>query len=110
MNDESLKQQLRTWKAEASLPADFQREVWQRIAERGEARSTTSFATFFETWLGWALRPMAAVALAVVAVAAGVGLGTWKGTTDRAAHWEQLEARYVESIDPYVSTNHLAAR
>jgi hypothetical protein len=110
MNDESLKQQLRTWKAEAPLPADFQREVWQRIAERGEARGTSFIAAFVETWLGWALRPMAAVVLAVVAVAAGVGLGTWKGGSDRAAHWERLEARYVESIDPYVGTNHLAAR
>ena len=104
MNDQQLDQVLCEWKATPRTPVDFRARVWERIAEQQEAREQ-SLVVQFQRWLGSLfLKPAPIVALAAVTLTLGAGAGWWKGTADREEAWHELEARYVQSIDPYART------
>jgi hypothetical protein len=100
-SDSDLREKLAAWRIEARLPDDFQQRVWKRIAAR-EAANIDS------PWLRW-LRILAArfsvPRLALTAVVVGLLVGTTTGVVEasrwNSATWNRLEAKYVQSIDPY---------
>ena len=100
-SDSDLREKLAAWRIEARLPGDFQQRVWKRIAVREAANIDSS-------WLTW-LRILAArfsvPRLALAAVVAGLLIGTTTGVVEasrwNSATWNRLEAKYVQSIDPY---------
>ena len=82
------------------LPPRFQEQVWKRI-ERAEAPGV-SLAEALRTRLAeWFAQPAFAVAYVTVLIVAGLAIG-FKQAQDKTAKWDrQLEARYVQSVDPY---------
>lgn len=97
-SDDELKESLKAWKAEVELPARFQAEVWQRIAARADEQK--------QSWvLDWLLiflpRPQYASALVAVMILFGFLGAQFQAQQDRAQTFQKLEARYVQSIDPY---------
>lgn len=98
MHDE-LKKQLASWKVQPEIPPDFQRGVWNRIAAREVKSPKPHFLTI------WAVRlvSMPGLAACVITVGAltGAGLGLVESTQANTRNWKTLEAKYVQSIDPY---------
>jgi len=102
LSDSELREKLAAWKIEARLPDDFRQRVWERIA----ARETASFDQRWFIWLSSRLTSVSLVPrLALAAVVVGLFVGTASGLVEASrwnrATWNRLEARYVQSIDPY---------
>jgi hypothetical protein len=100
-SDSDLREKLAAWRIEARLPEDFQQRVWKRIAVR-EAASIDSPSL---TWLRILAARFSVPRLALAAVAAGLFIGATTGVVEasrwNSATWNRLEAKYVQSIDPY---------
>jgi hypothetical protein len=97
-NDLSAK--LRAWKVDPKVPASFQREVWQRIAQRQAAREEAFWPRFMEWFSTQLMRPRYAMALMALSVSFSVGAGLLHAQDANARHWKKLETRYASSIDP----------
>ena len=103
LSDSELREKLAAWRVEAGLP-DFQQRVWKRIAMRDAADVDPA-------WLIWLRSCLISVTqtslprLALAAIAIALLIGTTTGVLEasrwNAATWNRLEARYVQSIDPY---------
>jgi hypothetical protein len=103
-SDSELREKLAAWRIEADLPHDFQQRVWKRIDMREAANSDPPWLT----WLGSRLISATRVSvprLALTAVVVGLLIGTTTGVIEasrwNSATWNRLEAKYVQSIDPY---------
>jgi uncharacterized protein involved in cysteine biosynthesis len=104
LSDSELREKLAAWQVEAQLPHDFQQQVWKRIAVR-EAVNVEP------PWLNWLKSLLMSVArvsvprLALAAVLVGLLIGTTTGVVEasrwNSATWNRLEAKYVQSIDPF---------
>ena len=104
LSDSELREKLAAWRIEAQLPRDFQQRVWKRIATREAGNVDPPWLT----WLGTLLISATQVSvprLALAAIAIGLLIGSTTGVVEasrwNAATWNRLEARYVQSIDPY---------
>jgi hypothetical protein len=99
-NQAELQRALQEWRVTTPLPPRFQEQVWKRI-ERAEV-PRVSLADVLRTRLtAWFAQPAFAVAYVGVLIVAGLALG-FKQAQDKTEKWDrQLEARYVQSIDPY---------
>jgi hypothetical protein len=104
LSDSELREKLAVWQVEAELPPDFQQRVWKRIA----TRETGNVDPPWLIWLGSHLISTKLVSvprLAVTAIAIGLLIGTTTGVVEasrwNSATWNRLEAKYVQSIDPY---------
>jgi hypothetical protein len=92
-----LSRKLQEWRVEPVIPADFQREVWHRIA----ARQAEPFWRPLTAWLeGMAARPAAAMAFVLTGVAAGLMVGREKAQVAAVESWRVLEERYAHSVNP----------
>ena len=100
-SDSDLRKKLAAWRIEARLPEDFQQRVWKRIA----VREASNFDSPSLTWLRILAARFSVPRLALAAVAAGLLIGTTTGVVEashwNSATWNHLEAKYVQSIDPY---------
>ena len=100
-SDSDLREKLAAWRIEASLPDDFQQRVWKRIA----AREAANIDSPWLTWLRILATRFSVPRLALAAVIAGLFIGTTTGVVEasrwNSATWNRLEAKYVQSIDPY---------
>jgi hypothetical protein len=100
MDDQDLTKLLRGWKVSSPVPARFEADVWQRIAAADN--TDVNLLTLFRTWLAQAFaRPTVAFTYAAVLLLAGALSGLWQAQTASERVTERLEARYVQSIDPY---------
>jgi opacity protein-like surface antigen len=99
-NETGLEGVLQEWRVTTPLPPRFSEQVWKRI-ERADAPSVSVFDAV-RAWFAMAFaRPAFAVAYVSVLITAGLALG-FVQANHKAAQWDrQLEARYVQSIDPY---------
>ena len=104
LSDSELREKLAAWRIEGELPHDFQHRVWKRIAMRDAGDVDPPWLT----WLGSLLISVTQVSvprLALTAIAVGLLIGTTTGVVEasrwNAATWNRLEAKYVQSIDPY---------
>lgn len=98
--DRQLEGLLQEWRVTSPLPPRFGEQVWKRI-ERVEV-TRISVVDAVRTWVAMAFaRPAFAFAYVSVLVAVGLALGFLQAN-QKTAEWDrQLEARYVQSIDPY---------
>jgi ABC-type nitrate/sulfonate/bicarbonate transport system substrate-binding protein len=104
LSDSELREKLAAWRIEAQLPSDFQQRVWKRIAVREAASVDPIWLTWLKSHLISATR-VSVPRLALAAVVAGLLVGTTTGVVEssrwNSATWNRLEAKYVQSIDPY---------
>ena len=102
LSDSELREKLAAWRIEARLPHDFQQRVWKRIAMREAANIDPPWLTWLKTHL---ISATQVPRLALTAVVFGLIIGTTTGVVEasrwNSATWNRLEARYVQSIDPY---------
>ena len=102
--DSELREKLAAWRIEASLPDDFQQQVWKRIAVREAANSGFPWPTGLER-LSMFCQGFTVPRFALTAVVAGLLIGTGTGVVEasrwNSATWNRLETKYVQSIDPY---------
>ena len=96
MNRES--EFLKKWSLDATVPASFNSAVWRRI----EARRRVSVPEAILHWINelFARRPVA-VAYLSIAVALGLAAGQVRASKVLQEREGQLQARYVQSVDPY---------
>jgi hypothetical protein len=104
LSDSELREKLAAWRIEEQLPPDFQQRVWKRIA----AREAGNVDPLWLTWLGTLLISATRVSvprLALTSIAIGLLIGTTTGVVEasrwNSVTWNRLEAKYVQSIDPY---------
>lgn len=100
MSDRTEKNLLNEWKVEANLPANFNSQVWRRLEQRQQASPGPALARWFE---GLFMRRSAAAAYAGLAIMTGIVAGHIHGSAELREHSSRMEARYVQSIDPYAA-------
>jgi hypothetical protein len=104
LSDSELREKLAAWRIEAQVPRDFQQRVWKRIAVREAANIDPAWLIWLKSLLISAPR-VSVPRLALTAVVVGLLIGTTTGVVEasrwNSATWNRLEARYVQSIDPY---------
>ena len=97
--DDDLRKKLAQWEVQPQIPPDFQRSVWQKIAAR-ESKPVKS--PWFTNWnLAWLNRPQLAACAILLGGLAGMGLGLVESSQANSRSWKSLEAKYVQSVDPY---------
>ena len=104
LSESELREKLAVWRIETELPHDFQQRVWKRIAMRDAG-------DVGPPWFIWARGLLISATgvsvprLALTSIAIGLLVGTTTGVLEAArwnsATWNRLEAKYVQSIDPY---------
>lgn len=104
LSDSELREKLAAWRIEAQLPHDFQQRVWKRVAVREAANVDPPWLTWLKSRLISATR-VSVPRLALTAVVVGLLIGTTTGLVEtsrwNSATWSHLEAKYVQSIDPF---------
>jgi hypothetical protein len=104
LSDSELREKLAAWRIEARLPRDFQQRVWKRIATREEANVDPAWLMWLKGLLISPTR-VSVPRLAVTAVVVGSLIGTTTGLVEasrwNSLTWNRLEAKYVQSIDPF---------
>jgi len=104
LSDSELPEKLAAWRIEAQLPRDFQQRVWKRIAVREAANIDPAWLIWLKSLLISATR-VSVQRLALTAVVVGLLIGTTTGLVEasrwNSVIWNRLEAKYVQSIDPF---------
>jgi len=103
--DQNLKQLLSTWRVEAEVPPRFQANVWAQIAARESARRSlwNQLAEWFTTEF---CKPHLAAAVVTFSLALSVGTAYLRAQDSNATVGRQLEARYMETINPLAHGSH----
>ena len=100
-NDKPLHELLAQWRVEAAMPPRFQEQVWKLI-EWSEAQRPQSRLAAFAQWMAAAVRrPALACVYVAVMLFAGLGAGYWQAQGTMTQSRSELQARYVQSVDPY---------
>ena len=104
LSDSELREKLAAWRIEAQVPRDFQQRVWKRIAMREAANIDPAWLILIKSLLTSATR-VSALRLALTSVVVGLLIGTTTGLVAasrwNSLTWNRLEAKYVQSIDPF---------
>jgi hypothetical protein len=98
MDDDQLKEKLALWEVRPEIPPDFQRNVWQKIAVRESKPKLSLFGSWSTSWLR---PPRLATCAIILGGLAGTGLGLIESSQANSRNWKTLEAKYVQSVDPY---------
>ena len=99
--DDELQESLQAWKITAPLPPRFQEQVWHRI-ERQQSSSTVSIWPIIKAWLRQSVvHPAYALAYATILLVLGLATGFARAQQENARVSQMIEARYVQSVDPY---------
>jgi hypothetical protein len=98
MDDDQLRQKLASWEVRPEIPPDFQRNVWQKIA----VRESMPRLPLFGNWnISWLRAPQLATCAIILGGLAGTGFGLIESSQANSRNWKNLEAKYVQSVDPY---------
>ena len=97
--DDELRKKLAQWRVQPEIPPDFQRGVWSRIAAR-ESRSSRDPQLGLLS-LNWLTQPRLAVFALVLGGFVGTAFGLVESGQANTRNWKVLEAKYVQSVDPY---------
>ena len=102
-SEQELRQVLHEWKVEAPLPPRFQERVWRRI-ERSEPQAPVpAWVLLWQRLSALLARPSLAVSYVTVLLLAGLLAGYWQVRVTRAQADENMGARYVQSVDPFLN-------
>ena len=104
LSDSELREKLAAWRIEAQLPSDFQQRVWKRIAAHEAANIDPAWLIWLNSLLISATRvsvPRLALTATVVALLIGTTTGLVEASRWNSVTWNRLEAKYVQSIDPF---------
>jgi hypothetical protein len=105
-NHDPLDGLLKSWRVDAALPPDFQRNVWARI-DCSRGTPSVSVWQLAATWLGNVFaRPAVATSYAAVLLVIGVSVGWGHAQQNNARIKDELRERYVQALDPYLSSHH----
>jgi len=98
MDDDQLKEKLASWEVRPEIPPDFQRNVWQKITVRESKPKLSLFGSWSTSWLR---PPRLATCAIILGGLAGTGFGLIESSQANSRNWKTLEAKYVQSVDPY---------
>ena len=104
LSDSELRDKLAAWRVEAQVPRDFQQRVWKRIAVREAANIDPAWLIWLKSLLISATRvsaPRLALTAIVCALLIGATTGLVEASRWNSVTWNRLEAKYVQSIDPF---------
>ena|SRR5258705_135804 len=100
-HDEVLRNVLKEWRTDASLPPSFGEGVWRRI-ERAQAPVSPSVWAVIAHWIGTMLpRPALAASYVGILLAMGVTAGWAQAHQETRRVKHELGERYVRVLDPY---------
>jgi hypothetical protein len=100
--DQPLSNALHQWKISAPPPPRLRESVWRKIA-LAEAPPPTAMGAWWKTWLaGIFARPALAAGYVAVLLAVGVTAGYFKGEARQQRTNDELAARYMQSLDPFL--------
>ena len=104
LSDSEMREKLAAWRIEVQLPRDFQQRVWKRIAVREAANIDPAWVNWLKSLLIFGPR-VSVPRLALTAIAVALLIGTTTGLVEasrwNSVTWNRLEAKYVQSIDPF---------
>lgn len=103
-DDARLTALLREWKPDADLPPRFQEGVWRRIAQAEDAKKIPRLAGFWREIEAALRRPALAACYVAILLFVGLGAGMLQAREQSARMDRTLEARYLQSVDPYLKT------
>lgn len=98
--DENLKRQLSAWEVEVEVPSRFQADVWAQIAAQESAQGSSLWDRLSDWFVTEFYKPHMAAAAIAFALTLGVGTAYIKAQDSKATLGKQLEARYMETINP----------
>lgn len=100
MEQQTEKELLDEWKIEAVTPPGFNSVVWRRI----EQQRPSGFREWIDSWLGGLItRPAVALSYASAAIILGLVAGNLSASKNLQRRENELQFRYVQSIDPYAA-------
>src|SRR5262245_633293 len=101
--DDGLRNLLKEWRTDATLPPRFEEQVWRRI-ERTQFPATPSLWPTIARWIGsvW-VRPAVATSYVVILLAIAVTTAWAQARQETARVRDELGQRYVRVLDPYLS-------
>jgi hypothetical protein len=97
MNDHDLDSLIRQTHPKPDMPASFNREVWERVSVAGQDSWAAKWHEFADALFLWVAKPVPAVAVVTVMLAAGAGLG---GLTANENSASAERTAYFASINP----------
>lgn len=101
--DPRLSALLHSWQVPTTAPPRFAEQVWARLGQMNP-EPPTSVWNILRAWLTATLRnPRVAAAYMAVLLALGAGAGALRGHSAASAMAGDLQARYVQSIDPFAA-------
>ena len=102
MNDDNkrLDEKICRWTVNSDLPADFQSQVWKRIAHDDRRSVVLSFDAFFMWFTECLQHRTAATAFLLVAALFGGGLGGIHAMIDSNESHVKMAESYLQSVDP----------
>ena len=103
--DKNLKQLLSTWEVDVPIPRRFQAEVWAKIAAQ-EGRSRSLWDRLRDGLSFDFYRPQFAAVVVTLGLMLGIGAGYVNAQNSNALVGRQLEARYMQTINPLAHAGH----
>ena len=92
---------LQAWAVKGPLPPRFQEGVWSRIARVEVEEARLPLMVWLQRLSTAFARPALATSYLAVLAASGLLLGHWQ-VHHQTENWDrQLQARYVQAIDPF---------
>jgi hypothetical protein len=94
---DDLKEILKVWQPKIEVPTDFNSQVWRRIATQEQDRSNRWWNRLALIWL----QPKWCAAVVALVLLGSVAGGQIQSNRTMTRQWNNLEGRYLTSIDPY---------
>ena len=98
--DKPLRKILSEWRVNAALPPRFQERVWKRI-ENAEMQSPNLWTAIWKRLAAMLPRPAFAAAYIAALVLIGAAAGYQQGQSKTEQVKSDMQARYVQMVDPY---------
>jgi len=103
--DQNLKQQLSAWKVEVEVPPRFQANVWAQIAAQESANR--SLVERLRDWFATEFcKPQLAAAVVTLGLTLSISTAYFRAQDSNANDGRELEARYMETINPLAHGGH----
>lgn len=94
--DPEFKNLFKSWKTQVELPVRFRSEVWRKIEEEKEIRANSLWAQLSALVTAAFARPQYAIAFLTLFI----GVGSFLGVRQGENYLSNMQAKYIQSIDP----------